>query len=305
MTFERQNEYLASIINELRKLPAETEWVEFKHNKSESEEIGEYISALANSAVLMGKVNAYMVWGIENKTHDIIGTNFRLDKSKVGNEELENCLLRLLTPKINFRFYELNIDGFPLVLLEIGAAFRHPVQFKGSEFIRVGSYKKRLKDFPEKERELWRAFDQTPFEREIAVSNIPSDEVLRVIDYPSYFSLLNIPLPEGRDGILSALETDDMILKNRDGRWDITNLGAILFAKQLTEFQNLKRKAVRVILYKGENRVETIREQVGAKGYASGYEGLILFPIYCLKMRLLVKRFGQKLRCSRTLLYVN
>ncbi len=286
MTIERQNEYLISIINELRKLPAETEWVEFKHNQSVQEEIGEYISALANSAVLMGKINAYMVWGIENQTHKIIGTTFRPEESKVGNEELESWLLRQLNPKINFRFYELNIDDIPLVLLEIGAAFRHPVRFKSTEFVRIGSYKKKLKDYPEKERELWRAFDQTPFEREIAVDNISSDEVLEVIDYPVYFSLLNIPLPESRDGILSALESDDMIIKNPKGRWDITNLGAILFSKQLSDFQNLKRKAVRVIIYKGENKVETIREQVGAKGYASGYEGLILFPTCCLTMKL-------------------
>ena len=41
------------------------------------------------------------------------------------------------------------------------------------------------------------------------------------------------------------------------------------------DFHSLKRKAVRVVLYKGDNRVETIREQEGSKGYASGFEGLI------------------------------
>jgi len=53
------------------------------------------------------------------------------------------------------------------------------------------------------------------------------------------------------------------------------NLGAILFAKKLGEFRSLRRKAVRVIAYRDNSRVETIREQEGAKGYASGFEGLI------------------------------
>ena len=53
------------------------------------------------------------------------------------------------------------------------------------------------------------------------------------------------------------------------------NLGAILFAKKLGEFRSLRRKAVRVIAYKDNSRVESIREQEGTKGYATGFEGLI------------------------------
>lgn len=277
MTIDRPDDYLISIVHELRKLPRETEWVEFKHNKADPEEIGEYLSALANAAVLMGKVNAFMVWGVDNQTHDIIGTSFHPNLSKIGNEELESWLLRHLSPKINFHFFELTVDGQHLVLLEIGAAFRHPVRFKNTELIRVGSYKKKLKDFPEKERELWRTFDKTPFEAEVAAENISAEEVMRTLDYPAYFDLLKLPLPEGRDGILAALEADRMIVRGKSGKWNITNLGAVLFARRLADFQNLGRKAVRVILYKGESRIETIREQEGTKGYATGFEGLIGF----------------------------
>ncbi|MCI5141246.1 MAG: ATP-binding protein [Candidatus Electrothrix sp. ATG1] len=78
------------MIQELCKLPAETEWVEFKHNNDNPEKIGEYLSALANSAALLGKVTAYMVWGIDNQTHAVLGTNFHPFRCKVGNEELEN-----------------------------------------------------------------------------------------------------------------------------------------------------------------------------------------------------------------------
>ncbi|SJM92476.1 ATP-binding protein [Crenothrix polyspora] len=277
MTVERTNDYLLSLLNELRNLPQETEWVEFKHNNAEPEEIGEYLSALANSATLLGKVTAWLVWGVDNNSHAVIGTTFDPTHAKIGNEELESWLLRSLAPKINFRFHTMIMDEMPVVLLEISAAFRHPVQFKGTEFMRIGSYKKRLKDFPEKERELWRVFDQTPFEREIAAENVSADDVLRLLDYPGYFDLLNLPLPEGRANILAALAADELIIAEEAGKWNISNLGAILFAKKLTDFRTLKRKAVRVILYKGESRVQTIREQEGTKGYATGFEGLIGF----------------------------
>lgn len=293
MTIDRTTEYLLSLLNELRKLPHETEWVEFKHNNDDPDEIGEYLSALANAAALTGKVHAYLVWGVDNDTHEAVGTSFDPGRTKVGNEELENWLLRLLSPKINFRFHSFSAEGKSLVLLEIGAAFRHPVQFKGTEYIRVGSYKKKLKEFPEKERELWRIFDRIPFEREIAAENVSVDEVFKLLDYPAYFDLLSLPLPEGRDGILAALTADEMIAPGKTGKWNITNLGAVLFAKRLADFRPLRRKAVRVVLYKGENRVETLREQEGTKGYAAGFEGLIGFVTNLLPSNEVI---GQALR---------
>ncbi|MBU2832429.1 transcriptional regulator [Acidithiobacillus ferriphilus] len=267
---------MLGILAELRKLPRETEWVEFKHNNDDADEMGQYLSALSNAAALSGKVQAYLVWGVDDTTHDVVGTRFDPSAAKVGNEELESWLLRLLSPRINFRFHIFEASNKRVVLLEIGAAFRHPVQFKSTEFIRVGSYKKRLKDFPEKERELWRVFDQTPFEREVAAEKITGEEVLRLIDYPAYFELLGQPLPEGRGAILYALANDGLVTQAAGG-WNITNLGAILFARKLVDFRTLQRKAVRVVLYKGTNRVETVREQEGGKGYATGFQGLIDF----------------------------
>ena len=293
MSIDQPESDLLGILAELRKLPRETEWAEFKHNNAEPDEIGEYISALANAAALTGKVHAWLVWGLDNDTHEVIGTTFNPASAKVGNEELESWLLRLLSPKINFRFYRFQAEDKPVVLLEISAAFRHPVQFKGAEFIRVGSYKKKLKDFPEKERELWRVFDRTPFEKEIAAENIAADEVLRLLDYPAYFDLLALPLPEGREGILSALAADNMIAPGKGGKWNITNLGAVLFAKRLADFRTLTRKSVRVVLYKGESRVETVREQEGGKGYAAGFEGLIGFVTSLLPSNEVI---GQALR---------
>ena len=141
MTTNRKPEYLVSLIHELCKLPKEIEWVEFKENKADPQEIGEYLSALANSAALCGKAFAYLVWGIEDTSHQIVGTIFSPSRTTVGNEELESWLLRLLSPRIHFRFFEITMDTYNVVLLEIARAFRHPVQFQNQEYIRVGSYK--------------------------------------------------------------------------------------------------------------------------------------------------------------------
>ncbi len=273
----RDNDYLRSLLTELRGLPNETGWVEFKHNNAQPDMIGEYISALSNTAALEGKKDAYLVWGVEDDTHKIIGTTFRPSEAKKGNEELESWLLRLLSPRIMFRFFELETDHGLVVILQIERATNKPVQFSGQEFIRIGSYKKNLKEYPEKERELWRVFDNTPYEDLISLQNVPESKVLSYLDYPTYFELQDIPLPENRKLILERLMEDKMIIKNTAAGYDITNLGAILLAKDLSKFPNLKRKSVRVIIYKGKDRIETVREQEGGKGYASGFEGLIGF----------------------------
>lgn len=277
MSTDKSQDYLVGLVNELRKLPKETGWVEFKENVANPDDIGEYLSALSNTAALKGKANAYLVWGIKDGTHEITGTSFQIGQTKKGNEDLESWLVRLLNPRLHFRFNELDIDGKRLVVLEIPRATGKPTQFGGIEFIRVGSYRQKLKDHPNLERDLWRIFDTTPFEDLKAVERADSAQVLTLLDYPAYFDLMSQPLPADRDKILSRLADDRLIVANPAGGWDITNLGAILFAKDLDAFKVLKRKGIRVIVYEGKGRLITVREQDGRKGYASGFEGLIDF----------------------------
>ena len=164
-----------STLEAFSRLPTETEWVEFKCNNKEPQLIGEYISALSNSAALCGKTKGYLVWGIHDDAHEIIGTEFQFRKMKKGNEELEAWLSRMVSPRINFKFYEIPMDGKNVVMIEIPCAEKQPVQFAGVEYIRVGTNKKNLKEYPDKERELWQAFETTPYELRLAKSNATED----------------------------------------------------------------------------------------------------------------------------------
>lgn len=287
------NSQFQSLVRELTSLGRETEWVEFKHNKDAPEEIGEYLSALSNSAALLGKPSAYILWGVEDGTRRIVGTSFRPLQKKVGNEELENWLLTQLDPHILVNIHEGLADGIPIVIFEVQPATNRPVRFKGMAFIRIGSYKKKLQDHPEKERELWRVFERTPFEKGLAMDGATSDEVLLLIDYPNYFRLMKQPLPENRKAIFERLASEKVIIPKGRDRYEITNVGAILFARNLNDFDRLARKALRVIIYRGDNRVETIKEQVGGKGYAIGFEGAIAYTNDQLPQN---EQIGQALR---------
>ncbi|MBN6034202.1 putative DNA binding domain-containing protein [Amycolatopsis sp. 195334CR] len=264
------------MVHRLIALPRETEWVEFKENFFNAEDIGQYISALANSAALGKQDKGYMLWGVSDADHSLVGTTMDPHR-KVGNEDFQNWLTRLLTPQVHFEFIETQVDGKRVVVLQVAPATASPVRFQNDEWIRVGSYKKKLRDHTDHARRLWQSFDARPFETLSAMSGLDAAEVLRLLDYPGYFDLMHMPLPDNRKGILDALRMEELIRQNQHGDWDITNLGAVLFAKDINEFNTLKRKAVRVIRYRGDNRVATIREQVGIHGYAPAFAGLVTF----------------------------
>jgi predicted HTH transcriptional regulator len=269
--------HTVGLVEELAKLPRETEWVEFKVDECEPHDIGEYISALSNSAALLHKAHGYLVWGIEDVTHQLVGTKFDPWRAKVGNEELLNWLTHLVSPKTRFVFPVAERDGLKFVVLEVDPAFRYPTQFQGAESIRVGSYKKRLKDHPDIERLLWQALDKQAFEGIIARENATADEVLRLIDYPALFELQGQPPPPDLARIIEALAREELVTPSGAGTWNISNLGAILFARRLADFPSLARKAIRVIQYAGNDRTKSLREDVGVRGYASGFAGLLQY----------------------------
>jgi ATP-dependent DNA helicase RecG len=271
------SERLMERIRDLASLPRETEWVEFKENNEDPEEIGEYLSALANAAALQGKPQSYLVWGVNDVTHALVGTSFRPRAKRVKGQELENWLVTSLHPQIHFRVYEAGESGNHFVLFEIPAAAHTPVRFRDTEYIRVGSYKKKLREHPEMERSLWSILSRTSFEEGIALPDATSDQVIELLDYPNYFQLMKQPLPDNRPAILERLLSEALISEAGSDRYHITNIGAMLFARNLSDFRGLSRKALRVIIYRGENRVETLKEQPGGKGYAVGFEGAIRY----------------------------
>lgn len=284
---------LTQLVNSLRAMSDETEWCEFKVNNAAPDSIGAYISALSNAAALVQQSTAYLVWGVEDKTHNIIGTNFNHRAEKVGNEDLELWLNKTLSPSVDFRFHTVEINALPVVVLEIPAARHTPIRFKGVEYIRVGSNTRNLRDFPEKERTLWQLFGEYRFERDVALADVSAAEVLRLLDYPAYFDSTGQQLPPNQETIINRFVDERIILRNADGNFNITNFGAILFAKDLQKFDRLGRKALRIIFYRGNNKVNTIREYVEAKGYAIGYESAISFINNLLPMN---EQIGQALR---------
>ncbi len=270
-------ENLVRLINELRKLPTETQWVEFKHNNYTPDMIGEDISALANSAALYEKSCAYMLWGIDDTTHDIVGTKCNLQSLKVGNQEIEGWLRLLLSNNADFSFHSVLVENKTVGVLIIYSAANRTVVFKKTDYIRVGSCTKKLGDFPALQAQLWDKLRNSRFEERYAIQDMELDTALSMLDYSIYFDLCGIPHPSDLMGVGHYMVEEGIIAKQDNGLFAITNLGAILFAKHLSDFKRLSRKAIRVVQYKGNNRLDMLKEDIGEKGYATGFEELIRY----------------------------
>jgi len=145
-----------ALIDRLRALPTETEWFELKRNRYEPQQLGEYLSALANAACLAGQPRGYLVFGIDDATHDVVGTDFDPYATKAkGNQDLLPWLAAGLRPNTGFEPHVVAHPDGRVVLFEIGPANGEPVGFYGTPYIRVGTSKTELGKHPEKARGLW------------------------------------------------------------------------------------------------------------------------------------------------------
>ena len=134
---------LQAKLDELRALPGEIEWVEFKHaeNSFDTEELGEYFSALSNEANLKGQPHGWFVFGIQDKTHNIVGSKYRTSRTKLDALKLE--IANQTTGRLTFEeIHELATPEGRVVLFQIPAAIRGmPTGWKGHFYGRDGESK--------------------------------------------------------------------------------------------------------------------------------------------------------------------
>lgn len=206
-----------------------------------------------------------------------MGTGYNLQTLKKGNQELENWLRSLLSQNADFEFHCVSMNDKNVGVLIIYRAVNQTVTFEKTDYIRVGSYTKKLNEYPALQAQLWDRLRNSKFEERYAKQDLELENALRLLDYQTYFDNTDIPQPSDIYGVEHYMVEEEALVKQDNGLYAITNLGAILFAKRLSTFPRLSRKAIRVVQYRGNSRLELLKEDIGGKGYAIGFEGLIKF----------------------------
>lgn len=160
-----QEQDLHTLLQSLLSEDREQAWLEFKTNVAlqkasiTPEGIGEYISALSNGACISNKDFGYLVLGIQDKTHAVVGTNFKPYQYKIGNQDFELWLRTMLHPKINFEVFEFAYLHQSIVLFRIPAAKTEPLNFQKKPFIRINSQKTDLRNHPNYVRQIYNSVE--------------------------------------------------------------------------------------------------------------------------------------------------
>jgi ATP-dependent DNA helicase RecG len=241
---------------------AENEHLEFKEAKQQYDSIKllRYCVALANER------GGYLVLGVTDKVpRKVVGSAAFQNVGETKSWILEKLRMRVEITELA------HPDGRVLVFEIPARPIGQPLSHDGAFLMRAGE--ELVPMTPDQLRRIF-AEGQPGFLEQPAASNLEADAVVSLLDIQTYFDLIKRPLPATRDAIISRLQEERLVLLST-GRYQITNLGALLLAKDLTKFDTLRRKAVRVVKYKGRNKLETERDLTGTKGYAVGFSGLI------------------------------
>ena len=251
------------IINDLKSEALPKSWF-FMSNKVSDTEIGEHISALANTAVLEDKPYMYLLWGVD-KDLTIIGSEHALD--------YDTSMYKNVSPQAQYSFLSESFDDKKVFAIEVKRAVETTIQCNGDEFIIQDNRITLLKEYPDLTKKLWEKLNTKRFEEIIAMESLSDSEIFYYLDVDAFYNMQN---QKTKSEIIKELKSIGLIIEQSTGKYAITNLAAILFAKRITDFKYLSRKAVRVIEYLTNSKVDGAKhEQVGGKGYAVGFEGLI------------------------------
>lgn len=133
-------EELKKLLDELRALPSETEWLEFKESKDDYDfnKLGKYFSAISNEANLKGKLCGWLIFGIEDKTRKVIGTRYRHLRNNL--DSLKSEIANKTTNRITFmEIHEPHLPEGRVVMFQIPAAPKGiPIAWEGHYYGRDG-----------------------------------------------------------------------------------------------------------------------------------------------------------------------
>ena len=265
---------LVDILKGLLAKPAETEIVEFKQaqNSFSDNELGEYFSALSNEANLKGEAYAWLVFGVDNKTHELTNTQYK--PSRPALDEMKKKIGDQTTNRITFEeIHDINYQGKRVILFQIPAAPQGiPIAYKGHYYGRDGESLVALNLQEIEKIRAQRVLDC--FEKRPAKSGLTGSEVLSFLNYRKLYERIDRRIPREENVILDLLKEYAFITEDH-GKWAITNMGAILFANRLADFEELRYREIILRRYEGNNNLIMTNEKRSEAGYAVEFDDLL------------------------------
>lgn len=247
-----------------RQAASEHQRLEFKEakNQFDTRKLSEYCVALANEG------GGVLLLGVADKPpRPVVGTQAFPDTVGTAEKLFEAVGFRVDIEAVA------HSDGRVLV-------FHIPSRPRGTAYHLDGKYLMRAGEalVPMSEDQLRRIFaeGEPDWLEESSRDGLDAQQVVELLDTQRFFELLGLPYPTDRAGVLDRLVRERLV-DQAAGTFSIRCLGALLLAKRLSDFPDLERKAPRVVVYEGVSKIKTRLDQLGTKGYAVGFQGLVRF----------------------------
>ena len=233
------------------------------------ERLTEHLMAYANYPG-----GGFMVFGIDNANAQPFGVT--QEQVAAITNTLANLGRDAVEPALAVDHGVIELDGVPLLCVHIPEHKNRPVHRRGKsiEECWVRSAGTTRKASRQEVAGLMLGSQPPRWEELRASPVLDADATIAALDLTTIAKLRERPLPEDRQALLRWLADERMITLEGSG-YCITHFGAVAAARRLEDFDSLTRKRIRVIRYHGTNKVDTIDELVGQRGYAVGFEGLI------------------------------
>ena len=268
---------LSGLLRNLLALGRETEWVEYKHNWWQPEQVGEIVSSLANSALLEGEAYGYIFWGVDNDL-TVRGTDVDFKGKRYKGQAYEHYLRCHLQPHVPVEHFAWDHEGHALEAVRVSAAPSQPVMYRGQAFFRIGEHKKNLQDWPNVAKKIWTAETPAKFEHAYAADGLTPYDVVSILNTDTYFRLTKRPPEFDPRRVADLLLEDGVVVRDERDRLAVPNYAALALARRLGQFPELRGKSARLLFYKGKNKVEASRPEIkGQYGYAVGFNGLVQY----------------------------
>jgi ATP-dependent DNA helicase RecG len=264
----------AALLASLCSHPRETDWLEFKVSKFDPVSTGQYVSGLANAAMFERKKLAYMIWGVQDGTHEIVGTDVRLAEKTKGAEDFLLFLTKYLRPKINIHHRSLDVEGKRVEMLIIEPGYMQPVSFQHQEYIRVSSSLKPLREYPERQKALWSITSSYSFEDSVVSYHMTAEQIFEKFAVVKLLGIIGIE-HRTNTNVIENLLVRGLIKDNLQGGFEVSCLLAMCCAKNLDDFPQLRGRGPRVVVYKGKDKLQSDDDTEGQRGYILGFEGLL------------------------------
>lgn len=263
---------MALLEESLSPVPTELNELDWKTGLSpKKNRLAEHLSAFANHAG-----GGFMVFGIDDATGRATGVAQGSVENIVG--QLANLGRDALEPPIVIEHAIVEREGASLLLVHVPEQLVKPVHTRGKSiehaWVRSGGTTRKAS---RQEIGAMMINSRVPSWEELRASaRLSAAELVGELDVDSVCKLLQRPVPADTGDTLRWLIDERMAEADNDAGY-ITHFGAIAAARDLRRFEALQRKRIRVIRYRGLNKVDTIDELIGQKGYAVGFEGLIAY----------------------------